>query len=124
LATVGLTIIAALVGIAATFIASLYFFNRSLKHRFAIYALSTSQPFSGIDPEIRDNLKIEFHKLEVEDLTVIYLLCANEGVHAIQGYIHPLTFSLPGGTGLVDASVSYVFPEKRKIDVEQSGLRT
>lgn len=120
LVTVGVPIIAALAGIVATVFASLYFFRRSLKHRFAIYSLSESQPFSDIDPEIRDELKMEFRKLEVKDLTVIYLLCANEGVNAIRGYIHPLTFSLPGDASMVDASVSYTYPEKRSIDVEQS----
>ena len=120
LLTVGLAVAGAVVGAIVTVIVGLYFYRRGLRHSLSLYTLGTSEPFAEIDPAIRQELKMEFRERDVKDLTEIYLLCANDGVSAISNYKEPLTFSLPEGASLIDASISYISPETPTMHLEKA----
>jgi hypothetical protein len=118
--TVLLSIAGLVLGAVITVLVSLYFYNRSLRHRFGVYRISHSEPFSRIDPSIKKALNINFRGQRIENLTVLNLLFANEGVSAIRDCIAPPSISFPRGVSLVDASLEYVYPEGRSVDIEHS----
>ena len=111
-------IVTTIIGIIVAILVTRHYYSRSAKHRLAIYALPFPSIFYGVDPEIRSGLSIQFHGEPVKELSVLEVLIANEGASAIQNPIEPLTFAIGEGARIVDASVTYIYPEGRDIDVQ------
>lgn len=109
-------LVSLLVGVVLTILVSRYYFNRSLKHRLAIYVHSTSRVFVGVGRDVRESLTVLFQGHEVDDLGEIVLLVANEGVHPIRDVVRPLVASVPSETELLDATVLHVHPEGRSVE--------
>jgi hypothetical protein len=112
-------IVTTVIGIIVAILVTRHYYTRSAKHRLAIYALPSPSIFYGVDPEIRSGLSIQFRGEPVKELSVLEILIANEGATAVQNAIEPLTFAIGEGARIVDASVTYVYPEGRNIEIER-----
>lgn len=113
-----LAIITTIVGIFFAVLITRHYYKRSIKHRLAVYSMPSPSILLAVDPETRSGLSIQFRGETVKNLSVVEFLVANEGADAIRQAIEPLAFHMGDDVRIVDASITYVQPEGRKIDVQ------
>ncbi|KKL23522.1 hypothetical protein LCGC14_2424550, partial [marine sediment metagenome] len=73
--------------------------------------------FRGVDPSVRDALKIEYKEVQINDLFEIQFLIANTGERPIRDIIRPLTLHVPEGSQILDASILYTHPKGREVSI-------
>lgn len=117
------TIIPLVIGVIVAILVSRHYYTRTVKHRLAVYYIPSPSIFFGVDADIRNELTIQYRGEKVNELSVIEFLVANEGADAVRDAIKPLTFDMGSNCRLVDASVTYIQPEGREIDVERYSER-
>lgn len=109
--------VGAVIGIIATVVVGRYYYVRTTDKRLNVYIQLASPVLGGIDPKVREVLKVHYRNIEVVDLFQLQFLVANEGVRAIRDCIEPLTVGIPSNIKLLDATVLYVRPENRTVKV-------
>jgi len=112
-----LTILSAMFGIVATIIVSKYFFRKTIAKDLTPYVQFASPIFAGIDPEVKDQLKVFFRDVEVEDLYELQFVVVNTGERAIRDCIEPLALTLPSGVSVLDVAILHVHPEGRSVQI-------
>lgn len=112
------TIIGVLIGMAATVAITHYYFRRTTKKSLGIYKLLISHTFTGIEQELREQLRFTYQNKEIEDLLQIEFIVANDGEKAISNVIEPLRFTLPEGVQLLNASVLHRHPNSLDASIE------
>lgn len=115
--TAGWTLLGLIAGAVVTLGVSRYYFRESLSVILGVYVHQVSRVFQGVDKQIRQKLSLKFGNSEVEDLSHIEFLIANEGRNPISRYSKPLSVAVPENARLLDASVLHVHPSGRTIDV-------
>jgi hypothetical protein len=113
-----IAVITTVVGTVVAFWAARHYYTRSVKHRLAVYWLPAPGILFGIDSDTRKELSIHFRGEAVSELAITEFLVANEGVTPIRENIEPLTFAVKNKSRIVDAAVTYIQPEGRKVVVE------
>lgn len=113
-----IAVVTTVIGVVVTILISRHYYGRSSKHRLAIYEFPFPKILRGVDPETRRGLAIKFHGRDVNELNVIEYLIANEGADAIRDTISPLSAAVAEPCQIVDASITYVWPEGREVSVE------
>jgi hypothetical protein len=110
-----IAIVTTIVGVTVAILAARHYYTRSVKHRLAVYWLPAPSILSGVDRDTRKELSIQFRGEVVKELAVTEFLIANEGADPIRENIEPLTFKILTDSKIVDASITYVQPEGRKV---------
>lgn len=113
-----------IVGVIATIWVSNHYFRRSKKKSLTPYIQFSTSVFRGVDPSVRDSLKIEYKEVKINDLYEIQFLVANTGERAIRDIIHPLTLHVPEGSQILDASILHIHPEGREVSISVEGSDT
>ena len=113
-----IAIVTTLIGVVVAVLAARHYYTRSVKHRLAVYWLPAPSILFGVDQDTRKELSIQFRGEVVNELAVTEFLVANEGADPIRENIEPLAFSIKNEIRIVDASITYVQPEGRKVVIE------
>lgn len=114
--TLGLTIGGVIIGAAASYFFSRHFFHKSIKKKLLIpYVQFTSQLFSELDPELEENLKVNFRDLKIDNITQAQFLIANSGDIPIRDIIEPLKLKVPKENKILGFSILHTEPEGRTI---------
>jgi hypothetical protein len=113
-----IAVVTTVIGAVIAFWAARHYYARSVKHRLAVYWLPAPSIFFGVDSETRKELSIQFRGEAVNELAVTEFLIANEGATPIRDSIEPMKFIINNESRIVDASVTYVHPDGRKVLVE------
>jgi len=116
----GISIGSLIVGVVATVWVSRYYFKRTIDKSLTPYIQFSSSLFDGVDPSVRESLKIAYKGTPVNEILEIQFLIANTGERPIRDIISPLTLTLPGDCSLLDASILHVAPEGREVKIVQS----
>jgi hypothetical protein len=118
-----IAIVSILIGVAATLLASRYYYRRSVDKELTPFMQLQSNVLSHIDEEVKSDLHIEYKGVKVENLQQLQFLIANTGERAVRDVIKPLRLELPKDSEIMDASILYVFPEGRevKLDTKKTG---
>jgi hypothetical protein len=103
-----------------TVLASRYYFQRSIKKSLGVYGILHSRVFSGITPDVRNQLQFKFGDRDVRELRLTVLLIANDGERSIRDVIDPLTLDLPPEVELLDASILHRHPSELDVAVKSS----
>jgi len=118
-----IAIVSILIGVAATFYASRYYYRRSVDKELTPFIQLQSNVLSHIDEEVKSDLHIEYKGVKVENLQQLQFLVANTGERAVRDVIKPLLLELPENSEIMDASILYIYPEGREVilDTTKSG---
>src|SRR4051794_16250284 len=103
-------LISMLFGVIVTILVSAYYFKLGTRRRLVPYLHESSSVFGGVDPTIREFLKVSYRGEHVEELTHMQFLIANAGRRAIRDVIQPLALTLPAGVSVLDATLLHVSP--------------
>ncbi len=106
------------IGIAATVLASWYYFRKSVDKRLAIDIQFSTSLLRGIDPQVKRELDISYRDTTIEDMAQLQFLVMNQGQRAIRDLIEPLTVRLPSTATVLDASIIHIYPEGRTVGIE------
>jgi hypothetical protein len=120
LAAVLLTVGSVVVGAVIAILIGRYWYKRTFRYRLAVYCIGASQLLTGFGPEVRNQIRVNFKRQQVKDLTELHLLMANEGVAAIKAGDGDLISRVPDGMKFASASLVYSKPERGEIQVELS----
>jgi hypothetical protein len=113
-----------IVGVIATIWVSNHYFRRSKRKSLTPYIQFSTSVFRGVDPTVRDALKIEYKEVPINDLFEIQFLIANTGERSIRDLISPLTLHVPEGSQILDASILHVHPKGREVSISVKGSET
>lgn len=113
-----IAIVSILIGIGATFFASRHYYRRSVDKELTPFIQLQSNVLSHIDEEVKSDLHVEYKGVKVESLQQLQFLVANTGERAVRDIIKPLRLELPESTEIMDASILYVFPEGREVNID------
>lgn len=108
-------LVSLVLGVAATLIVGHYYFRRTVNKSLTPFLHFSTHLLQGIAPEVRQELRVEYRGVPVEDLQELQFLIANTGERAIRDIITPLTLVLPSDCFLLDASLLHVSPPERSI---------
>lgn len=106
-----------IVGVIASIWVSNHYFRRSKRKSLTPYVQFSTSVFRGVDPSVRDALKIEYKEVQINDLFEIQFLIANTGERPIRDIIRPLTLHVPEGSQILDASILYIHPKGREVSI-------
>lgn len=109
-----------IVGVVASVLVSRYYFKRTVDKSLTPYVQFSSSLFDGVEPSVRESLKIAYKGTPVNELLEIQFLIANTGERAIRDVICPLSLDIPAGCSLLDASILHVSPEGREVKISQT----
>lgn len=90
---VALTLLGIVIGILATTLISKYYFRKSVTKQVTPFIHLASSVLAGIDPVVREALKIHYGDVEVKELYQLQFLIANDGERAIRDCIEPFWVS-------------------------------
>ena len=110
-----LTLVGIILGIAATALVGRYYFRRTIERALTPFIHLHSFVLSGIDPEVREDLKILFRDQPVDDLTHLQLLVANTGTRAIRDCIKPFTVLFPKDVDILDHAILHRYPRELEL---------
>ena len=111
-----ITIFVFLITIIFTYYLSRHYFSRTIGRSLTPFVHIHSESLAGIDPEVREDIKIYYKTEEVSDLTRYQIIIANTGDRSIRDFIKPLTIIFPAKTKILDASILHKFPKELEID--------
>lgn len=109
---IALTLLGIVIGIIATLLISRHYFRRTMERKMTPFIHLHSEVFAGIDPEVRDDIKIYYKNEEVNDLTHYQVLIANTGDRAIRDFIKPLSVIFPENVRILDVSILHKSPKE------------
>jgi hypothetical protein len=109
-----------LIGVLATVLVSRYYFRRTVDKGLTPYLQFISSLFEGVDPSVRESLKIAYKGTAVTELLEVQFLIANTGERSIRDVIAPLSLDIPNGCALLDASILHISPEGREVKITQT----
>lgn len=109
-----------IIGVVASVWVSRYYFKRTTDKSLTPYLQFMSSLFDGVDPSVRDSLKIDYKGTPVTELLDVQFLVANTGERPIRDILAPLTLSIPQNCSLLDASILHVAPEGREVAIRQT----
>ena len=110
-------LVSIIIGVIATIWVSHHYFRRSKRKSLTPYIQFSTSIFRGVDPSVRDALKIEYKGVQINDLFEIQFLIANTGERPIRDVIRPLTLYVPEGSQILDASILYIYPKGREVAI-------
>jgi len=113
-----------IVGVIATIWVSNHYFRRSKRKSLTPYIQFSTSVFRGVDPTVRDALKIEYKEVPINDLFEIQFLIANTGERSIRDLISPLTLHVPESSQILDASILHIHPKGRAVSISVKGSDT
>lgn len=109
------TVIGIIIGGAVTVAVSRYFYKKSLKSKeLSCFVQYISEILTNIDPDVKNNLEIEFKDHAVEQLYQAQFIIANTGDIAIKDVIKPLKLEIPADGEILDANLIYFEPKGRQ----------
>jgi hypothetical protein len=120
MSSLALSIGSLIVGVLATTWISRYYFKRTVGKALTPYMQFHSSLFDGVDPSVRESLKIAYKGTAVSELTEVQFLIANTGERPIRDLLAPLSLVMPSGCSLLDASVLHISPEGREVKIVQT----
>lgn len=106
-----------IVGAIVTIWVSSYYFRRSRRKSLTPFIQFSTSVFRGVDPSLRDSLKIDYKGTPVTDLFEIRFLIANNGERPIRDLISPLTLQAPEDALILDATLLHIHPEGRDVSI-------
>lgn len=109
-----------IIGVIATVWISRYYFKRTTDKSLTPYLQFMSSLFNGVDPSVRESLKIAYKGTPVTELLEVQFLIANTGERPIRDIIAPLTMLVPENCLLLDASMLHVAPEGREVGIQHT----
>jgi len=109
-----------IIGVVATVWVSRYYFKRTTDKSLTPYLQFVSSLFDGVDPSVRESLKIAYKGTAVTELLEVQFLIANTGERPIRDVIAPLTLSIPENCYLLDASLLHISPEGREVEIKHT----
>jgi hypothetical protein len=109
-----------IIGVVATVWVSRYYFKRTTDKSLTPYLQFMSSLFDGVDPSVRESLKIAYKGTAVTELLEVQFLIANTGERPIRDVIAPLTLSIPENCSLLDASLLHISPEGREVEIKHT----
>lgn len=109
-----------IIGVVATIWVSRYYFKRTTDKSLTPYLQFFSSLFDGVDPSVRESLKIAYKGTAVTELLEAQFLVANTGERPIRDVIAPLTLAVPRNCLVLDASILHVSPDGREINIAQT----
>ena len=114
--TLGLTIGGIVIGATASYLASRHFFRKGEKKKNLVpFVQFTSKLFSELDPELKQNLVVNFKNHQIENITQSQFLIANTGDLPIRDIIDPLRLTLPKENKIFNVTILHIEPEGRII---------
>ena len=113
-----------LIGVGATFYASRHYYRRSVDKELTPFIQLQSNVLSQIDKEVKSDLHVEYKGVKVEHLQQLQFLIANTGERAVRDIIKPLRLELPENSEIMDASLLYIFPEGREVNINSEKAGT
>ena len=115
------TISGIIIGGLITIWASQYFYKKSVKEKkLSCFIQYISEILTNIDPEVKNNLEVDFKGQKVESLYQIQFVVANTGDIAIRNIISPLTLEIPNKGTILDANLVDIEPDGREVNIESS----
>lgn len=109
-----------IIGVVATVWVSRYYFKRTTDKSLTPYLQFMSSLFNGVDPSVRESLKIDYKGTAVTELLEVQFLIANTGERPIRDVIAPLSLSIPENCSLLDASMLHISPEGREVEIKHT----
>jgi len=77
-----------------------------------------SEILTDIEPEVKNNLAINFKGQKVESLYQVQLVIANTGDIPIQNLIKPLVLEIPNNGLILDANLLHIDPKGREVNID------
>ncbi len=109
------TVIGIIIGGIVTILVSRYFYKKSQKSKeLSCYVQYISEILTNIDPDVKNNLEIEFKEHKVEKLYQAQIIIANTGDISIKSIIKPLKLNIPAEGEILDANIVYFEPKGRQ----------
>lgn len=114
--TLGLTLVGIIIGAVVSYLVSRHFFQKGVKKKtLTPYIQFASKLFSELDPELRENLIVNYKNVKVENIAQAQFLIANTGDIPIRDIIKPLRLTLPSNNKIFSVNIVHVEPEGREI---------
>lgn len=114
------SLVSLIIGVVATVWVSRYYFKRTTDKSLTPYLQFMSSLFDGVDPSVRESLKIAYKGTAVTELLEVQFLIANTGERPVRDIIAPLALSIPENCSLLDASILHVSPDGRKVVIKHT----
>jgi hypothetical protein len=108
-------VVSLVVGVAVTLIVGHYYFRRTVSKSLTPFFYFSSHLLRDIAPEVREQLRVEYRGVPIDNLQELQFRIANTGERAIRDVIAPLTLTLPSDCSLLDASILHVSPTGRVV---------
>lgn len=112
------TAISLVVGVLGTLAISKFYYERGNKKSLTPYIGYAMSVFGGMDPLLREKLKIRYEDVEVEDMYQVVVLVLNDGFRPIKDVIEPLSLTVGEGAEVLDARVVHIDPDGRSVDAK------
>lgn len=101
--------------------ASRYFYKKSIKSKnLACFVQYVSEILTDIDPDVKNNLEVDFKGQKVESLYQVQFVIANTGDIPIRDIITPLTLDIPNDGIILDANLLHIDPKGREVKIDIS----
>lgn len=110
-------------GVLVTIVVGRYYFKRTTNKSLGIFRMLVSEAFAGVESEVRERMTFTYLKREVDDITQIEFLVANDGDTAISDLINPLALTLPKSVELLDANILHRDPNDLDVEINLSMLK-
>jgi len=117
ISTLLISLASLLIGIGATVFVSKHYFNRVTDKALTPFIDYSAHFLENIDPEVKKDLSIKYQSNEVDELTQMQFLIANNGERPIRDLIKPLELHIPEGAVILDSSILHISPEGRDVDI-------
>lgn len=113
------TIAGIIIGGLITVWASRYFYKKSLKSKtLSCFVQYVSEILTDIDPDVKNNLEVDFKGQKVESLYQVQFVIANTGDIPIRDIINPLNLKIPNEGIILDANLLHIDPKGREINLD------
>ena len=112
-----IVLVSIIIGVIATIWVSNHYYRRSKRKSLTPYIQFSTSVFRGVDPSVREAVKIEYKEVQIKDLFEIQFLIANTGERPIRDIINPLTLHVPEESQILDASILYIHPKGREVSI-------
>jgi len=119
--SIALTLVGILIGVIATVIVSRYYYLRSFDKQLTPYIVHSGSVL-GINPSVRELLKVYYKGVEINELFELRIMIANDGQRAIRDCITPLHLTIPASTKVLDFEILYKHPEGRIVELFKEEL--
>lgn len=112
------TIAGILFGGILTFIASKYFYKKSIKiKKLSCFVQYVSEILTDIEPDLKKQLLVKYNGQIVDSLHQVQFIIANTGDRPISNLIKPLTLCVPNKAEVLDASIVHIEPNGRELSL-------